>query len=156
MEAGRQKALNSKMTGCVNLDNNMTDTYLPRKCDFTDRILTSKDHSSIQLSVCDVPLHPLRSMPTAPSTTPRATSSPSQDSSAPPARATPLSKKSSGKRNSSDSWIISFISISPSTNLPAQLARVVAQKVVHALLGRHHCIAELGLIVDLLVACLLC
>jgi hypothetical protein len=54
MEAGRQRALESKMTGCVNIDKKMTDIYLPRKCDFTDRIIASKDHSSIQISLCDV------------------------------------------------------------------------------------------------------
>ena len=54
MEAGRQRAINSKMTGCVNIDKAMTDIYLPRKCDYTDKIITSKDHSSVQLSVCDV------------------------------------------------------------------------------------------------------
>ncbi|MCB0371244.1 MAG: 40S ribosomal protein S21 [Bdellovibrionales bacterium] len=56
MEAGRQKAMTSKMQGCVNVDDVMTDIYLPRKCDFTDRMIPSKDHSSIQLSICDVPL----------------------------------------------------------------------------------------------------
>lgn len=54
MEAGRQRALNSKMSGCVNIDKAMTDIYLPRKCDYTDKIIASKDHSSVQLSVCDV------------------------------------------------------------------------------------------------------
>jgi len=73
MEAGRQRALNSKMTGCVNIDKTMTDIYLPRKCDYTDKIITSKDHSSVQLSVCDVRIQPLRSTPMAPSTSPRAT-----------------------------------------------------------------------------------
>ena len=77
MEAGRQKALNSKMSGCINVENTMTDIYLPRKCDFTDKIITSKDHSSVQLSVCDVSFQSLRSTPTAPSTSPRVTSSPS-------------------------------------------------------------------------------
>jgi small subunit ribosomal protein S21e len=57
MEAGRQRASETRMKGCVNFDNKMTDIYLPRKCDYTDRIITSKDHSSIQLSVCDV--HPI-------------------------------------------------------------------------------------------------
>ncbi len=42
------------MKGNLNLENKLTDIYLPRKCDFTDRVLTSKDHSSIQLSICDV------------------------------------------------------------------------------------------------------
>ena len=78
MEAGRRKALNSKMSGCINVDNTMTDIYLPRKCDFTDKIITSKDHSSVQLSVCDVYHSLFRSTPTAPSTFPKAISSPSQ------------------------------------------------------------------------------
>ena len=112
MEAGRQRALNSKMTGCINIESNMTDIYLPRKCDFTDRIVTSKDHSSVQLSVCDVSIPPLRSMPTEPSTTLKATSSPSQDSFVPLVKVMLPSRKSSEKKNSSDSWIISFISIS--------------------------------------------
>jgi small subunit ribosomal protein S21e len=42
------------MRGTINQDNKLTDIYLPRKCDYTDRIVTSKDHSSIQLSVADV------------------------------------------------------------------------------------------------------
>ena len=42
------------MRGCLNLENKLTDIYLPRKCDFTDRVVTSKDHSSIQLSISDV------------------------------------------------------------------------------------------------------
>ena len=54
MEAGRQRNNDTKMKGCLNLENKLTDTYLPRKCDFTDRVVTSKDHSSIQLSICDV------------------------------------------------------------------------------------------------------
>ena len=42
------------MRGTINQDNKLTDIYLPRKCDYTDRIITSKDHSSIQISVSDV------------------------------------------------------------------------------------------------------
>jgi small subunit ribosomal protein S21e len=42
------------MKGTINQENKMTDIYLPRKCDYTDRIITSKDHSSIQLSICDL------------------------------------------------------------------------------------------------------
>lgn len=68
MEAGRQRNNDTKMKGCLNLENKLTDTYLPRKCDFTDRVVTSKDHSSIQLSICDVPSPISRSMLTAPST----------------------------------------------------------------------------------------
>lgn len=70
MDAGRLRATEAKMKGCVNFENKMTDIYLPRKCDYTDRIITSKDHSSVQLSICEVPLVPFSSTPTAPSTSP--------------------------------------------------------------------------------------
>lgn len=80
MEAGRARNLESKMKGTINQDNKLTDIYLPRKCDYTDRIITSKDHSSIQLSIADVTHPSPRSMKTAPSTSPRPTSLPSQDS----------------------------------------------------------------------------
>ncbi|MCL4117316.1 UNVERIFIED_CONTAM: hypothetical protein GTU68_050414 [Idotea baltica] len=42
------------MHGCINDKNKLTDIYLPRKCDYTDRVITSKDRSSIQLGICDV------------------------------------------------------------------------------------------------------
>jgi len=42
------------MRGCINDKHKMTDIFLPRKCDFTDRIITTKDYSSVQISVCDV------------------------------------------------------------------------------------------------------
>ena len=42
------------MRGCINQDNKLTDLYLPRKCDYTDRLITPKDSSSVQLTVCDV------------------------------------------------------------------------------------------------------
>lgn len=42
------------MRGTINQENKLTDIYLPRKCDYTDRIITSKDHASIQLSISDV------------------------------------------------------------------------------------------------------
>uniref|UniRef100_A0A1J3D6E7 40S ribosomal protein S21 n=2 Tax=Noccaea caerulescens TaxID=107243 RepID=A0A1J3D6E7_NOCCA len=54
MEAGRIRNQDSKMRGTINQDNKLTDIYLPRKCDYTDRIITSKDHASIQLSIADV------------------------------------------------------------------------------------------------------
>lgn len=54
MEAGRFRNNETKMKGSLNVDNKLTDIYLPRKCDYTDRVITSKDHSSIQISVCDV------------------------------------------------------------------------------------------------------
>ena len=102
MEAGRQRATETKMKGCVNVESKMTDIYLPRKCDYTDKILTSKDHSSIQLSICDVHLPSLRSTPTALSTSASPTSSPSAASSAPLARATLPSSEFLPRRNCFD------------------------------------------------------
>lgn len=54
MEAGRQRNLQTKMRGTINDKHKLTDIFLPRKCDFTDRVITSKDHSSVQISICDV------------------------------------------------------------------------------------------------------
>ncbi len=54
MEAGRKDNLTHKMKGCINDKHVLTDIYLPRKCDYTDKIITAKDRSSIQLSICDV------------------------------------------------------------------------------------------------------
>lgn len=42
------------MRGCINQDNKITDLYLPRKCDYTDRLITPKDNSSVQISICEV------------------------------------------------------------------------------------------------------
>ena len=54
MEAGRANNLDTRMRGCINDKHKLTDIYLPRKCDYTDRVITSKDYSSVQISVCDV------------------------------------------------------------------------------------------------------
>lgn len=54
MEAGRQRNIETRMKGCINEKHKMTDIFLPRKCDYTDRIITTKDYSSVQISVCDV------------------------------------------------------------------------------------------------------
>lgn len=54
METGRLRNIQTKMTGNVNQDNKLTDLYLPRKCDYTDKIITPKDTSSIQITVCDL------------------------------------------------------------------------------------------------------
>lgn len=54
MEAGRQRNLETKMKGIVNDKHKCTDIFLPRKCDYTDRVITSKDYSSVQISICDV------------------------------------------------------------------------------------------------------
>lgn len=35
-------------------DNKNVFVYIPRKCSFTNRILTSKDHSSVQISIGSV------------------------------------------------------------------------------------------------------
>lgn len=162
MEAGRQRALESKMTGNVNIEKKLTDIYLPRKCDFTDRIITSKDHSSVQISLCDVLCLRPRSMKTAPLISANPISSLSAASCVPPVRATHLFKKSSRKRSSSDTLDIfhSFIPITTLTtktsvgSLP-QFSRVVPQIIAHPLLSSHHCVPELSLVIHFLVPSLL-
>jgi small subunit ribosomal protein S21e len=54
MEEGRRRNLTTKMRGTINDKLQVTDIYLPRKCDYTDRIITSKDHSSVQIAICNV------------------------------------------------------------------------------------------------------
>lgn len=54
MEAGRQRNQGSRMQGTINDKHKLTDIYLPRKCDYTDRVITSRDYSSVQLSICNV------------------------------------------------------------------------------------------------------
>jgi len=79
MEAGRVRSNDTRMKGTVNQENKVTDIYLPRKCDFTDQIITSKDHSSIQISIAEVFLLGFRLMKTALSISTRPRTSPSQD-----------------------------------------------------------------------------
>ena len=121
MEGGRQRAIETKMKGCVNIENKMTDIYLPRKCDYTDKIITSKDHSSIQLSICDVHVELPRSTPTAPSTSASPTSSPSAVSSDPPVRATLLSRESLTRKNCFDRLDIFHSEHHHSTSIPLYL-----------------------------------
>lgn len=102
MEGGRRANINNKMKGCINVNNQMTDIYLPRKCDYTDRLINSKDHSSIQLAINDVLGLPVRSTTTALSTTARAASSLFAGSCGRWARATLPSRRCSTKRISSD------------------------------------------------------
>ena len=52
MQEGRKRNLDSRMKGCINELHQLTDIYLPRKCDYTDKLITSKDRSSIQLPFC--------------------------------------------------------------------------------------------------------
>jgi small subunit ribosomal protein S21e len=54
MEGGRQQNMEVRMKGCINDKHKLTDIYLPRKCDYTDRMITPKDRSSVQLTICDV------------------------------------------------------------------------------------------------------
>lgn len=102
MEAGRVRSNETRMKGTINNDNKMTDIYLPRKCDYTDQIITSKDHSSIQISVCDVYFYLLRSMKTEPSILENPALSLSQDLLDPLDKVMPLWTRFSEKRNLSD------------------------------------------------------
>jgi hypothetical protein len=54
MNSGRKANQLKKMHGCVNEEKKLTDIYLPRKCEYSDKVITSKDRSSIQLSICEV------------------------------------------------------------------------------------------------------
>ncbi len=52
MQDGRKRNFETKMKGIINENHQLTDIYLPRKCDYTDRLITSTDRSSIQLPIC--------------------------------------------------------------------------------------------------------
>ena len=54
MNSGRQANQKRKMKGNLNETNVITDIYLPRKCEYSDRIITPTDKSSIHLSICEV------------------------------------------------------------------------------------------------------
>lgn len=64
MQAGRQRTNETRMKGTINQDNKCTDLYLPRKCDYTDRVISTTDYSSVHISVCDVFLMSFRSTKT--------------------------------------------------------------------------------------------
>jgi hypothetical protein len=102
MEAGRIRSNETRMKGTINQDNKLTDIYLPRKCDYTDRSISSKDYSSVQISVADVPFFLFRSMTTELSTLAKAPLLLSLDTSDPLEKETQHSRKSSRKRNLSD------------------------------------------------------
>lgn len=50
----RENNQKREMKGCVNDKGELTDIYLPRKCEYSDRILNSKDKSSVQIMVCEL------------------------------------------------------------------------------------------------------
>lgn len=50
----RENNQKKEMKGCVNDKGECTDIYLPRKCEYSDRILNSKDKSSVQITICDL------------------------------------------------------------------------------------------------------
>ena len=37
-----------------NANNEIVDLYIPRKCSATNRLITSQDHSAVQINVADV------------------------------------------------------------------------------------------------------
>merc|ERR1712150_89532 len=53
-EGGRENQWKKTMTGMINEEDKVVDPYLPRKCEYTNRILHAKDKSSIQVNICDV------------------------------------------------------------------------------------------------------
>ena len=46
------------VTGTLNEEGVCVDLYLPRKCDYTNKILHSKDRSSVQINVAEVIKNP--------------------------------------------------------------------------------------------------
>ncbi|EGR32216.1 hypothetical protein IMG5_092210 [Ichthyophthirius multifiliis] len=57
MNAGRKNQWSKAMTGLVNDQKVLVDQYLPRKCEWTNRIIHSTDASSIQVNVAEVGLN---------------------------------------------------------------------------------------------------
>lgn len=53
MEQGRQRNTETRMKGNVNIENKLTDLYLPRKCDYTDKLITPRDNASVQINICE-------------------------------------------------------------------------------------------------------
>lgn len=54
MNAGRHENQKKTMKGNVNDEHKLTDIYLPRKCEYSDKIITPTDKSSIHLNICEV------------------------------------------------------------------------------------------------------
>ena len=54
MNSGRLSNQKKEMKGNVNEEKILTDIYLPRKCQYSDRIITPTDKSSIHLNICGV------------------------------------------------------------------------------------------------------
>lgn len=42
------------VTGTINDEKVCIDLYLPRKCEYTNKILHSKDRSSVQINIAEV------------------------------------------------------------------------------------------------------
>ena len=42
------------VTGTINDEGQCIDLYLPRKCEYTNKILHSKDRSSVQINIAEV------------------------------------------------------------------------------------------------------
>lgn len=45
---------NGPMVGMINDEHELVDSYLPRKCDYTNKILNAKDKSSVQINIASV------------------------------------------------------------------------------------------------------
>ena len=43
-----------KMKGCINDNKQCTDLYLPRKCQYSNKIIDAKDKSSVQISLANI------------------------------------------------------------------------------------------------------
>jgi small subunit ribosomal protein S21e len=54
MNSGRLANQTKLMRGNVNDEKKVTDIYLPRKCEYSDSIITPTDKSSIHLSIAEL------------------------------------------------------------------------------------------------------
>ncbi|KAL4473960.1 hypothetical protein ABPG72_000322 [Tetrahymena utriculariae] len=54
MNAGRTNQRNKPMTGLINDKKEKIDPYLPRKCDWSNKLVFSNDQSSVQIAIAEV------------------------------------------------------------------------------------------------------
>lgn len=40
--------------GMTNISGNVVEIYIPRRCSWTNRLITAKDHASVQVNICEL------------------------------------------------------------------------------------------------------
>jgi len=46
--------MSSPKVGMTNNDNQVVDLYIPRRCAWTNRLITARDHSSVRINIAEV------------------------------------------------------------------------------------------------------